>query len=288
MIVFDNVDFSYHNTKGEAIPALDGIELAVSEGEFLLILGSNGSGKTTLLKLACGLLLPGRGTVRIRGLDTGDPHNRSKILNIISLVLSRPSDMIFSPVVEEDVAFGLECRGLPGEKIRTRVERSLTMVGMMEFRKAQTHQLSGGEQQKVVLAGSLAQNPDILLLDEPTAYLDSGESRRMLKLVQKLRRRNSMTLLLATHRPDPAFQADRVLVLQEGKAVFTGPPTDLSNRPGILRAAGLIPSKTALLRKRLRKKGIPVGNPSHTPELLVRRLCELGSRTSPISAGKDP
>lgn len=287
MIVFDNVDFSYNNSEGEEIPALVGLELSIAEGESLLILGGNGSGKTTFLKLVCGLLLPTRGTVRIQGLDTGNHNNRSNLLYSISLVLSRPSDMIFSPIVEEDVAFGLECRGFPAQEIRERVEKTLKMVGMMGFRKAQTHQLSGGEQQKVVLAGSLAQDPNILLLDEPTAYLDSRESRRMLELVQTIRRRKSMTLLLATHRPDLAIDADRVLVLQKGKAVFYGTFADLSSRPEIFKTAGIIPSKSILLGERLRKKGILLGTPSNTPELLVKRLCELRSQISPTSPGKD-
>jgi energy-coupling factor transport system ATP-binding protein len=280
MIVFDNVDFAYRSHKGEDICALEGINLTVAKGESLLVLGGNGSGKTTLLKLARGLLSPTRGDVRIKGADTAT--ERAKLSRIVSFVLSRPGDMIFSPIVEEDIAFGLECRGLPPEEIRYRVDRSLETVGMARFAKARIYRLSGGEQQKIVLAGALVQNPDVLLLDEPTAYLDSGESRRMMERVKKLQ--DSMTIILATQRPDPVFRPDRVLVLHEGKTVFCGPQADLHHRAGIMKAAGLAPPKTVLLGERLRKKGVPVKDPSHTPELLVKQLCKLWSQTSPTSA----
>ena len=275
MIVFNKVDFFYPGRDGGPVAALKGISLAVPEGEFLLILGGNGSGKSTLLKLVRGLLLPSGGTVRVRGLDTAGAENRRELDDTVSMVLSRPADMIFSPVVEEDVAFGLECRGRPPEEIRRRVGESLHMLGMEKLRRGRTHRLSGGEQQKVVLAGALARSPRVLLLDEPTAYLDGGEARRMLELVRSIQRRTGMTLLLATQRPDLAPRADRVLVLREGEIVFCGPPADLLDCPRTLRALGLVPSKTVLLKEYLRKKGIPVGKPCHTPELLARRLCEL-------------
>jgi energy-coupling factor transport system ATP-binding protein len=280
MIVFDAVDFCYHHPEGEDIPALKGIDLTIADGESVLVLGGNGSGKTTLLKLASGLLTPSKGTVRIRGLDTKTSH--LDLGDIVSLVLSRPRDMIFSPIAEEDVAFGLECRGLPPEEIRVRVDRSLDMVGMGQFAKAHIQQLSGGEQQKVVLAGALAQDPKILLLDEPTAYLDSGESRRMLEQIHELK--NSMTLLLATQRPDPTIQVDRVLVLHQGKSVFCGPPADLPHKSETLRAAGLLTPKTVLLGEHLRKKGVPIKRPYHTPQLLVKQLCKLWSQTSATQA----
>jgi energy-coupling factor transport system ATP-binding protein len=282
MIVFDKVYFSYSNHLGENIPALKGINLSVVEGESLLILGGNGSGKTTLLKLARGLLMPTKGTVRIQGLDTNDP--RSELSHLVSYILSRPGDMIFSPIVEEDVAFGLECRGLPSEEICSRVNHSLKMLGLTELRKNQTHQMSGGEQQKVALAGALAHDPKILLLDEPTAYLDSGQSRRILKQVQQLK--NPITILLTTQRPDPMFQPDRILVLHKGRSLFCGPPADLLNQPEILTLAGLIPSKSLLLGKRLYKKGIPLKNPYHTPEQLIKQLCKLWYQISAISAVK--
>jgi energy-coupling factor transport system ATP-binding protein len=215
-------------------------------------------------------------------LDSKDP--RLDLPHIVSYVLSRPGDMIFSPIVEEDIAFGLECRGLPSEEICTRVNHSLTMLELTEFRKNQTHQLSGGEQQKVALAGALAHNPKILLLDEPTAYLDSSQSRKMLKQVQKLK--NSITILLATQRPDPIFQPDRILVLHKGRSFFCGPPADLLNQPEILKLAGLIPSKSLLLGKRLRKKGLPLKKPYHTPEQLIKQLCKLWCQTSATSAVK--
>lgn len=280
MIVFDAVDFSYHQPEGEDISALKGIDLTVAEGESLLVLGGNGSGKTTLLKLACGLLAPTKGTVRIRDHDTKTSH--LDLGDIVSLVLSRPRDMIFSPIAEEDVAFGLECRGFAPEEIRARVDRSLDMVGMARFAKAHIQQLSGGEQQKVVLAGALAQNPKILLLDEPTAYLDSGDSRRMLEQIHELK--NSMTLLLATQRPDPAIEVDRVLVLHEGKSVFCGPPAELPHKSEIFRTAGLSTPKTVLLGDHLRKMGVRIKKPYHSPQLLVKQLCKLWSQTSATQA----
>jgi energy-coupling factor transport system ATP-binding protein len=280
MIVFDNVYFSYPNPHGESIPALKGINLSLAEGESLLILGGNGSGKTTLLKLARGLLMPTEGTVRIQGLNSRNP--RSDLSHLVSYVLSRPGDMIFSPIVEEDIAFGLECRGLPSKEIYTRVHHSLAMLELTKIRKNQTHQLSGGEQQKVALAGALAHNPKILLLDEPTAYLDFSQSQRMLKQIRKLK--NSITILLATQRPDPIFQPDRILVLHKGSSLFCGPPVDLLNQPETLKLAGFIPSKSLLLGNRLRKKGLPLKKPYHTPEQLIRQLCKLWCQISATSA----
>ena len=152
--------------------ALDDVDLRVKQGDFIAILGHNGSGKSTLAKQINGILYPTGGTVWVDGLDTSKEENLWDVRQRAGMVFQNPDNQIISQVVEEDVGFGPENLGVPTEQIWERVEESLRVVGMYEYRKYSPNKLSGGQKQRVSIAGVLAMHPKCIVLDEPTAMLD--------------------------------------------------------------------------------------------------------------------
>ena len=172
MIECKNVVFKY--STGEEIEklAIDGLNLEVNEGEFLVVLGHNGSGKSTVAKHMNALLVPTEGTVIVNGLDTSDENNVWDIRATAGMVFQNPDNQLVATIVEEDVAFGPENLGVPPEEIRKRVYDALEKVGMSEYKKHAPHLLSGGQKQRVAIAGILAIQPKCIIFDEPTAMLD--------------------------------------------------------------------------------------------------------------------
>ena len=171
MIECKNVVFKY--STGEEIEklAIDGLNLEVNEGEFLVVLGHNGSGKSTVAKHMNALLVPTEGTVIVNGLDTSDENNVWDIRATAGMVFQNPDNQLVATIVEEDVAFGPENLGVPPEEIRKRVYDALEKVGMSEYKKHAPHLLSGGQKQRVAIAGILAIQPKCIIFDEPTAML---------------------------------------------------------------------------------------------------------------------
>ena len=171
-LFYDYVTRDEDNGIEEVIHAVSGVDLDVEAGQFIAILGHNGSGKSTLAKQINALLVPTGGTLWVKDMDTKDPKNVWKIRQSAGMVFQNPDNQIIASLVEEDVGFGPENIGVPTEEIWQRVERSLSAVGMLEYRHHSPNKLSGGQKQRVAIAGVMAMEPEWIVLDEPTAMLD--------------------------------------------------------------------------------------------------------------------
>ena len=187
---------------------LQGISLEVKEGAFIALLGENGSGKTTLIRHINGLLQPTSGSIRIDGLDPQDLRQLRALRSRVGLLFQNPADQIVASTVAEDVAFGLENANLPTGEIQSRVKAELEAMGMAQEASHPPHLLSGGQIQRVALAGILARSPKILLLDEPTSMLDPLARDAFLSQVVELHRQG-MTVIFITHHMEEAVLADR-------------------------------------------------------------------------------
>ena len=273
-------DLSYQYPKGmdeEPLMALDQVTLNVHTGQFLVILGSNGSGKSTLAKHLNGMLLPTSGSCHIAGMDTRDEQYLWKIREKVGMVFQNPDNQIVAAIVEEDVAFGPENLGVEPEEIRRRVDESLAQVGMSEYSSHAPHLLSGGQKQRVAIAGVLAMHPDYLILDESTAMLDPEGRSEVLDVLRKLRKNTGITVILITHHMEEALEADRVLVMDQGKILLDGSPEAVFMQEKLIIQAGLEVPVTVGLMNELQSLGITLDEGFKLDEL-VESLCRLKSK----------
>jgi len=231
-----------------------GVDLAIRAGEKHALMGPNGSGKSTLGKLIKGLLSPTTGEVLIGGI----PLKPGEISARVGYIFSNPENQIISSVVEEDVAFGLENLGLEPAEIVRKVQQSLAWVGMEEYRYHAPHLLSGGQQQKVVLAGILAMGSEILVLDEPTSMLDLQGRREILNLLQKFHAQGNKTILHITHSLDEALRAGDLIFLNRGRIEFSQSVTEFLARGRWLEDYGITPPPLQQLIADLRAHGYAI------------------------------
>ena len=257
MIELRDVTFSYPPLGGQPKPVFARLHLFIPRGRYVALMGPNGSGKSTLGKLIKGLLSPSTGQVLVDGrtLKLGEIHPR------VGYVFSNPENQIVSTVVEEDVAFGLENMGMDPSRIALRVGESLHWVGMEPYRHHSPYLLSGGQQQKVVLAGILAMESEVLVLDEPTSMLDLKDRDEILKLLRKIHRQGEKTVLHITHSVEEALSAQDLLVLNRGRVSFHGSAEDFFSGDLLPEAEwGELPPLFVLIRG-LRSRGhaIPPG-----------------------------
>ena len=256
---------------------LKGIDLQVSAGEYLVILGHNGSGKSTLAKQLNALLTPTEGRVLICGMDTRDESVRWEIRRQAGMVFQNPDNQIVGTNVAEDVAFGLENLGVPVEEMVERVEAALVKLGIAHLADVEPHQLSGGQKQRLAIAGILAMRPTILILDEATAMLDPQGRREVMEAVRQLNREEGITVIQITHFMEEALMADRVAVMQEGRIRTVGPPEEVLLQRDLLLEAGLEVPFAVELADRLRRRGIPLDENILHGEQLVEALWKLMS-----------
>lgn len=237
------------------VRALSEVGLSVGKGEFLVILGRNGSGKSTLARLMNALLLPSEGIVCVNGIDTTNQKQVWEIRRIAGMVFQNPDNQIVGTIVEEDVAFGPENLGVPPEEIRSRVDEALETVDITEYKKHAPHLLSGGQKQKVAIAGILAMKPQCIVLDEATAMLDPVGRKEVMKILKKLNREEGITIIHITHHMDEAAVADRVLVLDKGRTIISGKPGEVFRNVDKIKSLGLdVPQVTELFYE-LNKQG---------------------------------
>lgn len=246
--------------------AIDGVELEVSEGDFIAILGHNGSGKSTLAKHLNALLVPTEGTVWVNGFDTKDVENLLNIRQSAGMVFQNPDNQIIASVVEEDVGFGPENMGVPTEEILLRVKESLAAVGMSGYAKHSPNKLSGGQKQRVAIAGIMAMKPKCIVLDEPTAMLDPIGRKEVLKTIHKLNKNDNITIILITHYMDEVIDADKVFVMEEGKIVLQGTPREVFTEVERLESYRLDVPQVTKLAYELRKSGVPIAETVLTVE----------------------
>ena len=245
IISFKNVHFTY---PGDDQESLCGIDLDIAAGSFVAVLGHNGSGKSTLAKHMNAILVPDEGQVLIDGIDTADEDKLLDIRRTVGMVFQNPDNQIVANVVEEDVAFALENLGVPPKEIRERVDAALKAVGMYDYRKHAPHLLSGGQKQRVAIAGVLAMRPKCVVLDEPTAMLDPVGRNEVVSTIHELNEKFGVTVVLITHHMREATEADRVVVMNDGKIIADDTPKKVFSQVELLRDVGLtVPETTDLL-----------------------------------------
>lgn len=259
-IKIENLSYLYEDDSVDNSPALEELSLEIEKGEFVAVLGHNGSGKSTLAKLLNMILTPTKGKIIIDGKDiTSEALSDDDVLSLrrtVGMVFQNPDNQLVATIVEDDVAFGLENLGIPSEEIRRRVDEALSDFGMIEYAKHEPHRLSGGQKQRVAIAGVMAMRPECVIFDESTAMLDPLGRKEVLDSILKLNREKQVTVIMITHYMDEAAMADRIVVLNDGKMLIDGTPSEVFEQEQMLLDAGLaIPQCTELVH-RLRDYGI--------------------------------
>ena len=265
MIKIENLVHKYtiwkdENTKSEKT-VLDGISLDIPSGQFVAILGPNGSGKSTLAKHLNVLLLPNEGTVWIAGKDTHAKERLWEIRSQVGMVFQNPDNQIIGTSVEEDVAFGPENKNIEPEKIRKIVETVLRKVKLWDRRKASPSILSGGQKQRLATADALAGLPACLVLDEPTAMLDPDSRKEVINIVKELNRKEGMTIFLITHHTDEVVDADRIVLMKDGKIIGDDIPKKIFADYELLKKAKMDIPPVVELGMRLEKQQIGLEGP---------------------------
>lgn len=258
---------SYSYTPRRA--ALDDVSFQVLEGETCAVVGQTGSGKSTLLRLLCGLEAPDAGSVEVAGATTATKRGRRDVRCAVGYVMQHPERQLFAQTVESDVAFGPRNMGLPADEVARRVDHALDLVGLAAKKDLSPFELSGGQKRLAAIAGVLAMQPKLLVLDEPTAGLDPRGRAGLRRLLAELRA-HGVTIVQVTHSMEDAARADRVVVLDESRVIADGAPAEVFSpeNAGRLHACGLgIPRPLAYARE-LEKKGAPaLGDPLTIEEL---------------------
>lgn len=276
LIEIEHLSHVYHAGEEGEQTALDDLSLSIERGEFVAVLGSNGSGKSTLAKHLNALLLPTSGACRIDGIDTREEADVWRIRQKIGMVFQNPDNQLIAAVVEDDVAFGPENLGVPSAEIRRRVDEALKAVNMTEFRSYAPHLLSGGQMQRIAIAGTLAMQTEAIVFDEATAMLDPEGRAEILSIVQRLHEEQGITVVYITHFMEEAAAADRILVLDHGRLVMDAPPREVFRHARKLRALGLEVPLAVELRDRLRAAGVALPEDLLTPAELVAALSGKG------------
>ena len=253
IIVFENVHYTY---PGDELESLCGVDLTIEKGSFVAVLGHNGSGKSTLAKHMNAILVPDAGRVLVDGIDTADEARVLELRRRVGMVFQNPDNQIVANVVEDDVAFAPENLGVEPREIRRRVDASLRLVGMYDYRLHAPHLLSGGQKQRVAIAGVIAMQPEIIVLDEPTAMLDPQGRKEVVDTAYALCRARGMTVVFITHHMDECIDADRLIVLSNGSVAADGKPAEIFSDRALMEREGLDVPETTRLLGELRAAGM--------------------------------
>lgn len=255
---------------GDPIPVLDKLNLTIRKGEYVAVLGHNGSGKSTFAKLLNMILEPTSGQILIDGKDiTSEEMTEEGLYDLrkrVGMVFQNPDNQLVATIVEEDVAFGPENLGVPSEEIRRRVDDALKIVGMLEYARHEPHRLSGGQKQRVAIAGLIAMMPECMIFDESTAMLDPIGRREVLDTMRMLNRDFGITILTITHYMNEAAEADRVIVLDDGRILLDGTPEAVFSEGELLRSVGLDVPQCVDFAQALKAEGLPIEGDCTTPE----------------------
>ncbi|WP_250228249.1 energy-coupling factor transporter ATPase [Anaeropeptidivorans aminofermentans] len=276
-LIFEYKRYDQEKNETTKIRALDNISLEIEKGDFVAVLGHNGSGKSTLAKHINVILKPTEGAVFVNGMDTRDESLIWNIRQNAGMVFQNPDNQIIATIVEEDIAFGPENLGIAPSEIRRRVDESLSMVNMGEFKKSTPSYLSGGQKQRIAIAGILAMRPSIIVLDEPTAMLDPIGRKEVINTVMRLNKEEGITIVLITHFMEEAVKANRVVVINEGQIAMDGTPKGIFRREDELRNLGLDIPQVTELSHALREKGLNIEDDIITIDEMADKLCQLKS-----------
>ena len=270
LIEIQNVSYAYEDA---AAKALNNVSLTINDGEFVAVVGHNGSGKSTLAKHLNALLLPTEGKVLVDGMDTADEADTLSIRQRVGMVFQNPDNQLVTTIVEEDVAFGPENIGVPGNEIRTRVDRALAAVGMEKYAHSAPNMLSGGQKQRIAIAGMLAMQPKVLVLDEATAMLDPKGRRDIIDLVTKLHKENGITVVMITQYMEEAIGADRGAVMSGGELILEGTPKEVFSQDELLHKHRLDVPVMQQLANRLNARGANLPKSILSVEEMAQAIC---------------
>ncbi len=274
-LIYDYVRRDEEDHIEEVNRAIDELTLDINKGDFVAILGHNGSGKSTFAKQVNAILLPTDGTVWISGMKTSDESHIWDIRKTAGMVFQNPDNQIIGNVVEEDVGFGPENLGVETDEIWRRVDESLEAVGMTAYRMKSPNKLSGGQKQRVAIAGVMAMKPECIILDEPTAMLDPNGRREVIKTVHELNKKEGITVLLITHYMEEVIDADRVIVMDDGKLVMDGTPHEIFSRVKELKSYRLDVPQVTELADELKTEGVELPDGILTLQELMDHLLPL-------------
>ncbi|HIX83653.1 MAG TPA: energy-coupling factor transporter ATPase [Candidatus Megamonas gallistercoris] len=267
--------FKSSDEKKDGIKALDDINLNIDRGEFVAVIGVNGSGKSTLAKHLNGLLLPTEGACFVDGIKVEDNADIWKVRQKVSMVFQNPDNQIIATIVEDDIAFGPENMGLPREEIRERVDFALKSLHIEHLRGFAPHLLSGGQKQLTAIAGAIAMRTNCLVLDEPTAMLDPQGRIAVMKALKELHEKYNMTIIMITHFMEEAMQAQRIIVMDNGKVIQDGTPKQIFENKQKLHSLGLEVPLSADIADELRRRGIKISADVFTAKQLAEELGKI-------------
>lgn len=273
VIRVQHLNYTYPEAKHQA---LTDVSFDVAKGEWLAIIGHNGSGKSTLAKNLNGLLVPESGTVEVAGMTLSE-ETVWDIRAKVGIVFQNPDNQFVGATVADDVAFGLENRGVPRDEMVKRVDESLKRVGMTAFADREPARLSGGQKQRVAIAGIIAQRPEIIILDESTSMLDPAGRQEVLGVIRELKDELNLTVLSITHDIDEAAVAHRIILLNDGKINEIGTPSDIFVHGTDLLRLGLDVPYSEKLKDALIQRGVAMPKAYLDNERLVDYLWTLHS-----------
>lgn len=272
-LIFEYVQTAEDEKTENVFRAVDNVSFNIEKGSFVAVVGQNGSGKSTLAKNLNGLLVATSGKIYVNDMDTADDNLIWKIRQNIGMVFQNPDNQIVSSIVEDDVAFGPENLGIAPEEIRKRVDAALKAVDMYDCRKKAPHLLSGGQKQRISIAGVIAMRSECIVFDEPTAMLDP-KGRQQVMAIIKMLHKEGITVILITHFMEEAAEAERILVMKEGKLISDSTPSELFSNIDLVRRTGLEVPTVVDLKNRLNARGINIPDNVITTEDMVNYICQ--------------
>ncbi|MDU2121498.1 MAG: energy-coupling factor transporter ATPase [Clostridium celatum] len=250
--------------------ALDNVNLVIEDGEFLALIGHTGSGKSTLIQHLNGLLEPTSGRILVDDIDLTNKETKlTDIRKKIGLVFQYPEYQLFEETIEKDIAFGPNNLGLSKEVVSERVKKSMEMVGLdyETYKDVSPFDLSGGQKRRVAIAGVIAMEPKVLILDEPTAGLDPKGRDDILEQIKILHEKYKMTIVLVSHSmEDVGKLAEKIIVMNKGKVALMGKPSEIFKEVEVLEEIGLAVPQVTYLMRALKEKGFNVSDEVFTVE----------------------
>jgi energy-coupling factor transporter ATPase len=281
LVVIETKDVTY-TYPGATKPSIENVSITINKGDFVILTGPSGCGKTTLCRCFNGLVphfYNGKleGTIAVVDLNVAD-HKIYELARHVGLVFQNPENQLFALSVEKDVAFGLENFAMPRDEMRKRVDWALQIAGISDLSERPPHELSGGQQQRVAIASVLAMQPDIMILDEPTSFLDPVGAEKIFEVLNELNKKLGITIILVEHRLDLAAKyANHVIVMNEGKVVLTGTPKEIFTSEKA-RLIGIGIPKATKLYQHLKQNGVKLKAVPVTPEEAANLLREVLKR----------
>lgn len=259
--------------------AIDDVSVDIAEGEFIALIGHTGSGKSTLIQHINGLLKPSSGTIEIDGTNITDKNVKmSDIRKKVGLVFQYPEYQLFEETIERDISYGPRKLGLSEEEVGIRVKKAMGVVGLNydEYKDKSPFELSGGQKRRVAIAGVVAMEPKVLILDEPTAGLDPKGRDEILNQIRKLHEEYNLTIILVSHSmEDVAKLAERILVMDRGKCIMDGTPAEIFKNIDLIEKVGLAAPQVTYVIRELRRKGFEISDDIYTVDSAVEAILKI-------------